>query len=235
MEFVALDSVKKEYQAGEGHVRALEEISLTIDEGEFVAIMGPSGSGKTTLLNILGAMSPPTTGKLLVEGIDIYGLKQEKRADFRHEFLGFIFQQLHLIPYLTAIENVMLPLVISQMNGSKASVARDALVKVGLGDKVDRLPDQLSGGEQGRVAIARAIVNEPPILLADEPTGTLDSRTGEEIMEIFQTLNQEGHTIIMVTHSAESAGHATRVISIADGRIVDDRLQSQSSVVREEV
>jgi putative ABC transport system ATP-binding protein len=222
-ELVILENIEKRYDGPGAGVVALKKINLVINEGEFVAIMGPSGSGKSTLLSILGAINPPTSGRMIVDGIDIYSLKPERQADFRREFIGFVFQQLHLIPYLTAVENVMLPLVISQIDSSKFEVARAALEKVGLGDKLERLPNQLSGGEQGRVAIARAIVNEPPILLADEPTGTLDTKTGQEILRIFQALNQEGHTIVMVTHSQEGAEYAQRLISIRDGEIINDK------------
>jgi putative ABC transport system ATP-binding protein len=225
-ELVILEDIEKRYDGPGAGVVALKKINLVINEGEFVAIMGPSGSGKSTLLSILGAINPPTSGRMIVDGIDIYSLKPERQADFRREFIGFVFQQLHLIPYLTAVENVMLPLVISQVDSSKFEVARAALEKVGLGDKLERLPNQLSGGEQGRVAIARAIVNEPPILLADEPTGTLDTKTGQEILRIFQALNQEGHTIIMVTHSREGAEYAQRLISIRDGEIINDKRKS---------
>lgn len=221
-DFIKLENVSKRYEGPHGGVVALKQLDLGIGEGEFVAVMGMSGSGKSTLLSILGAMNPPSTGTMLVEGIDIYGLRPEKQADFRHEYLGFVFQQHYLVPYLTALENVMLPLVIAKLNGSKLAVAEAALEKVGLAGKGDRLPNQLSGGEQGRTAIARAIVNEPPILLADEPTGTLDSKTSEEIMGIFRALNEDGHTIVMVTHSAETGAFARRLITIKDGEIVSD-------------
>ncbi len=228
--FIVVEKVKKIYHGPEGGVQALRQIDLTVDEGEFVAIMGPSGSGKSTLLSIIGAMNPPSEGRLLVDEIDIYGLRQEKLADFRHEYLGFVFQELQLIPYLTAIENVLLPLAISNNISSKEKwqLAQEVLEKIGLGDKARRLPSQLSGGEQERVAIARAIVSDPPILLADEPTGSLDSKTGEEIMKLFQILNQEEQrTIIMVTHNREAAQFAQRVILIRDGEIIgEERLKT---------
>ncbi len=231
-ELIRLENVEKRYfGSGPNEVTALKSVNLGVDEGEFVAVMGPSGSGKSTLLSVLGAINPPTSGRMLVDGIDIYALKIEKQADFRREYIGFIFQQHYLMPFLTALENVMLPLSISRLNGSKREIAKAALDKVGLGDKLDRLPNQLSGGEQGRVAIARAIANEPLILLADEPTGTLDTKTGREIMEIFRALNEEGRTVIMVTHSAECAAYARRLISIRDGEIVGDEIKSEVKAV----
>jgi len=203
-------------------VRALDDVNFEIVEGEYIAIMGPSGSGKSTLLTILGAMNPPSAGSLTVDDIDVFALSQEKRADFRREYLGFVFQQLQLIPYLTALENVMLPLVITDLKNKK-ELAAETLERVGLGDKLTRLPSELSGGEQSRVAIARAIVNNPPILLADEPVGSLDSKTGAEILRLFRWLHSEGQTIIMVTHNPDSVKDTNRLIQLKDGRIVADK------------
>jgi putative ABC transport system ATP-binding protein len=172
MSFITIENVTKTYQPNGVASRAtvLRGVSAEIEEGEFVALMGPSGSGKTTLLTIIGAMSQPTEGRVVIDEVDVYDLSEERRADFRREYLGFVFQQHHLLPYLTALENVMLPLVITKLNAKeKRTKAQLALERMGLGDKFDRLPNQLSGGEQGRVAIARALVNEPPLLLADEP------------------------------------------------------------------
>jgi putative ABC transport system ATP-binding protein len=186
--------------------------------------MGESGAGKSTLLGMLGAMNAPTSGRLIVDDIDIYGLTNEKRADFRREYLGFVFQGFHLISYLTVLENVMLPLAVC--NGSrkdKRDMALEALSKMGLSDKKDRLPGEISGGEKERVAVARAIVNEPPVLLADEPTGSLDSRNSRDIMSIFQKLNSSGITVVMVTHSEECARYAERILYVADGKLVGDR------------
>ncbi len=211
--------ITKTYQGPEGGVSALDDVSIAIEEGDFAAVMGPSGSGKSTLLTILGAMNPPTSGKMYVDGIDVYGLSVERLADFRKRYLGFVFQQHQLIPYLTAAENVMLPLVICECDGSKRAMAERALERVGLAGMGGRLPNQLSGGEQGRVAIARAVVNEPVIVLADEPTGALDSQTGEEIMALFKQLNDDGHTIVMVTHNHENAAHAKRIVCLKDGRL----------------
>lgn len=218
MSLIRVQDVKKIYNGGEGEVVALGGISLNVAEGEFVALMGPSGSGKSTLLTMLGAMNPPTSGTVTVDEIDVYSLTSEKRADFRSEYLGFVFQQFQLIPYLTALENVMLPLAITgKSNREQAQMAYSVLEKVGLAKKENRLPNQLSGGEQERVAIARAIVNEPPILFADEPTGALDSKNSEEIMNLFKDLNAEGQTIIMVTHNPEFLTHVKRAVFIRDG------------------
>ncbi|RJQ54990.1 MAG: ABC transporter ATP-binding protein [Actinobacteria bacterium] len=213
-----LVDISKSYHGPEGGVVALDGIVMSIHEGDFVAIMGPSGSGKSTLLTILGAMNPPSGGRMHVDGIDVYSLSVERLADFRKRYLGFVFQQLQLIPYLTAAENVMLPLVISG-TGSRREKAEAALERVGLAGKANRLPGQMSGGEQGRVAIARALVNEPLILLADEPTGSLDSATGEEIMRLFEELNADGHTIVMVTHNPENAERAKRLVWLKDGKL----------------
>ena len=225
MSFVVIERVSKVYQPDgrASEVQVLSDVSAEIKEGEFVCLMGPSGSGKTTLLTIVGAMNHPSEGKVLVDGIDVYGLKDERRADFRREYLGFVFQQHHLMPYLNALENALLPLVTTNLSSKeKRKRAMDVLEKVGLADKLSRLPNQLSGGEQGRLAIARAIVNDPPLILADEPTGTLDTHTGQEIMEVFLRLNAQGQTIFMVTHNPENAALAHRTIRIRDGRIEAD-------------
>ena len=211
----------------------LANVNAEIKEGEFVCLMGPSGSGKTTLLTIVGAMNRPSEGKVLVDGIDVYELKDERRADFRREYLGFVFQQHHLMPYLDALENAMLPLVTTNLSSTEQRErAVSVLEKVGLADKLTRLPNQLSGGEQGRLAIARAIVNEPPLILADEPTGTLDTQTGQEIMEVFLSLNAQGQTIFMVTHNPENAALAHRTISIRDGRVETDERQGAAPGIR---
>jgi putative ABC transport system ATP-binding protein len=223
--FVILENVSKVYHTdgtGAG-VRVLADVSAQVEEGEFICLMGPSGSGKTTLLTIIGAMNHPTEGRLLIDNIDVYGLEDERRADFRREYLGFVFQHHHLMPYLTAVENAMLPLTTVDLSArEKRARAMTVLEKVGLGDKAARFPNQLSGGEQGRLAIARAIVNEPPLVLADEPTGALDTRTGREVMEVFLKLNQQGQTIFIVTHNPENAALAHRIINIRDGRIATD-------------
>ncbi|MEW6220259.1 MAG: ABC transporter ATP-binding protein [Thermodesulfobacteriota bacterium] len=210
--------IGKDYGTGDHLVSAIRFMDFAIDDGEFVTIMGQSGSGKSTLLAILGGLNRPTRGQLLVDGLDIYRLTSEQRADFRSEYLGFVFQSFQLIPYLTVLENVQLPMAVSAgVKGHQEAMAREVLTRVGLGAKMHRLPDQLSGGEQERVAIARAIVNRPPILLADEPTGNLDSRTAGEIMALLQGLNQEGQTVIMVTHNPDACRYAGRTILVQDG------------------
>ena len=223
MPFLAVEKITKVYEAN-GHspiVRVLSDVNVAIAEGEFVCLMGPSGSGKSTLLTIVGAMNHPTEGRVLVDDIDVYGLADERRADFRREYLGFVFQQHHLMPYLNTLENAMLPLATTNLSAKeKRDRAMSVLDKVGLADKRSRLPNQLSGGEQGRLAIARAIVNEPPLILADEPTGSLDTKTGREVMEVFLELNAQGQTVFMVTHNPENSALAHRIINIVDGQIV---------------
>ncbi|HHY35836.1 MAG TPA: ABC transporter ATP-binding protein [Firmicutes bacterium] len=222
MDLIILDNISKKYRAGDEEVTALHPTSLRIAEGDFVAVVGPSGSGKSTLLSILGAMNSPSGGRLIVDDIDVYSLSDESRADFRREYVGFVFQHLQLIPYLTARENVMLPLAITGLGRKEQlGMADRALESVGLKGKESRLPNELSGGEQQRVAIARAIVNNPPILLADEPTGNLDTRTGESIMATFSKLRNEGRTIVMVTHNPDNCRWATRVLEMVDGRLTD--------------
>src|SRR5262249_11630395 len=223
MPFLTAKSIEKIYHPDNNgsSVRVLSGIELDIEEGEFVCLMGPSGSGKSTLLTVVGAMNHPTSGRVVIDDIDIYGLSEERRADFRREYLGFVFQQHHLLPYLNAIENVMLLFAtISRSTKEKRERARAVLEQVGLADKAFRLPNQLSGGEQGRLAIARAIVNEPPLVLADEPTGTLDTKTGNEVMEMFLKLNSQGQTIFMVTHNPDNAALAHRTLKIVDGKLV---------------
>ena len=213
--------VTKTYTGTTQPVSALREVDLTVGEAEFVALMGPSGCGKSTLLSVLGAMSPPTYGQVVIDGIDVYALDVERRADFRREYLGFVFQQLFLVPYLTALQNVMLPLAAAGLrDAEQGRLASEALSRVGLGDKTGRLPRDLSGGEQQRVAIARAIVNHPPLILADEPTGCLDSATGETIMALFLELKRAGLAIFMVTHDRTIAGYADRVVMMRDGLLV---------------
>jgi putative ABC transport system ATP-binding protein len=223
MPFIAIERITKVYDANgdSARVRVLSGVSAEIAEGEFVCLMGPSGSGKSTLLTIVGAMNHPTEGRVLIDDIDVYDLPGERRADFRREYLGFVFQQHHLMPYLNTLENAMLPLATTDSSAKeKRNRAITALERVGLQDKRSRLPNQLSGGEQGRLAIARAIVNEPPLILADEPTGSLDTKTGREMMEVFLELNAAGQTVFMVTHNPENSALAHRIIEIVDGRIV---------------
>ncbi len=221
MALIEIKDVKKQYRSGDDVVEALRGVAISIETGEFITIMGQSGSGKSTLLSILGGMNHPTAGEVEMAGVKLYQLPGERLADFRAQNLGFVFQSFHLIPYLTALENVMLPLaIVKKSANAKRTAARDALDKVGLGTKADRLPNQLSGGEQERVAIARAIVNNPHILLADEPTGNLDSKTSDEVMGLFRELNRSGQTVVMVTHNPENCGYADRTILLKDGVVV---------------
>ena len=229
MSLIEIKNLSKAYKSGDERVMALVDVDLDIKRGEFISVMGPSGSGKSTLLTILGGLNHPTQGDVVVDDIPIYKLPLEKLADFRREYLGFIFQSFQLIPYLTVIENVMLPLSITEKsNREQIKMAEEILEKVGLKVKAKRLPDQLSGGEQERVAIARALVNAPPILMADEPTGNLDTRTGKEIMELFKRLNEEGQTIIMVTHNPENTAYSSRTISLRDGRVENNGFKISS-------
>lgn len=221
LSLITVSNVSKIYGSKDYAVQALKGINLNIDQGEFLAFMGPSGSGKSTLLGIIGGLNPPSEGKLIIDDIDVYELEAELQADFRREYVGFVFQQYQLIPYLTALENVMLPLVITPHNQQEQKeMAQNVLEKVGLGNKSRRLPNQLSGGEQNRVAIARAIVNKPAIIFADEPTGSLDSRTSSELLSLFKKLNQEdGLTIIMVTHNKDNLNWVTRTVYLRDGQL----------------
>lgn len=219
---IEIHDLGKTYASGDTSVTAIDQMDFSIDDGEFVTITGQSGSGKSTLLSAMGAMNRPSRGQVLVDSLDLYSLTNEQRADFRSEYMGFIFQSFQLIPYLTVLENVKLPMAVTgRSKKEKNEMALEVIHRVGLEDKTHRLPDQLSGGEQERVAIARAIVNRPPIIMADEPTGNLDSATAMEIMALLKGLNDEGHTIIMVTHNAAMEAHATRSIRVKDGRISD--------------
>jgi putative ABC transport system ATP-binding protein len=233
MSYMQLNNITKLYGHGDAAVKAIRGMSFAIDGGEFVGVMGESGSGKSTLLSMMGALNTPSSGTYQVEGIDVYRLSQDRRADFRREYIGFVFQSFHLISYLTVIENVMLPLTTRKMKPrDKRAMAAQALERVGLEGKSHRLPSEISGGEQERSAIARAIANDPPILLADEPTGNLDSKTSREIMDLFQKVNQEGTTIIMVTHSPDCAKYPGRILKLSDGRLVNETpaLQQLKSV-----
>lgn len=229
MSFIGIDNVTKTYGHGDSVVAALDCISFTIQTGEFVSVMGESGAGKSTLLAVMGAMNTPSSGHYIVDDMDVYALNSEQRADFRREYLGFVFQSFHLVPYLTVVENVMLPVTAVRIPGrQKETMAMEALDWVGLSAKAKRLPSQISGGECERVAVARAIVNNPPILLADEPTGNLDSRNTQEIMNLMGRLHAGGTTIVMVTHSATCAAYAQRILHVCDGRL--DMTRSQLHV-----
>ncbi len=218
MSLITASKLVKTYGYDASTVTAVSDVSFSIESGEFVALMGESGAGKTTLLTIMGAMNAPSSGEYRVDDIAVYDLTPEQRSDFRREYLGFVFQSFHLIPYLNVIENVMLPVTVTPNSRQvKKEMALEALARVGLKDKAERLPGQISGGEKERVAIARAIVNEPPFLLADEPTGNLDSKTTAEVMGLLRMLNHEGTTIVMVTHSRQCADYANRLLMLSDG------------------
>ena len=221
---IELENVTKIYRLGQSKVTALDNINLQIEAGEMVAIMGPSGSGKSTLMAILGCLDVPTQGIYRLEGEPVEKLNENQLAQVRSRKVGFVFQQFNLLPRTNALENVMLPLLYDGVHGkARIEKARAALETVGLADRIHHHPNQLSGGEQQRVAIARALVNDPTILLADEPTGNLDSKTGDEIIGLFQKLHEEhGQTVIYVTHDAFIARHTQRIIRLVDGKIISD-------------
>ncbi|HIK36930.1 MAG: ABC transporter ATP-binding protein [Geminocystis sp.] len=226
---IRLDSVYKIYGEGENQVHALGGVSLKIEKGEYCAIMGASGSGKSTMMNIIGCLDRPTTGNYFFNGQNVASLSPRQLAELRNRSIGFVFQQFYLLPQLTALENVMLPMIYGGVpEKERRSRAIEALRKMGLGNRLDYKPNQLSGGQQQRVAIARAIVNQPLLLLADEPTGALDSETTKEILSIFQSLNEEGMTIVLVTHEADVAAQSSRIIHFADGRIKGETYCSPS-------
>jgi putative ABC transport system ATP-binding protein len=210
---VQVDDLRKEF----GNVRALAGVSFSVDAGEWIAIMGPSGSGKTTLINILGGLDMPTAGQAVVDGVDVARLDEAGLTRFRAQKIGFVFQQFHLVPYLTALENVMLAQYFHSTTDEKE--ARQALERVGLGDRVEHLPGALSGGEQQRVAVARALINHPKLILADEPTGNLDEANEETVIQLFKDLHHEGHTILMVTHDPSIGNLADRRIEFAHGKL----------------
>jgi len=229
---VRLVDVHKVYRTGEMEVPAVRGVSLEIKRGEFVALMGASGSGKSTLMNILGCLDRPTTGHYILDGADVSGLDRDELADIRNRKIGFVFQNFNLLPRTSARENVELPLVYSAQRLTNADLREKAdrvLASVGLAGREDHHPSQLSGGQQQRVAIARALINQPEVLLADEPTGNLDSRTSVEVMAIFQQLNERGITVIMVTHEQDIAAYAKRNVMMRDGVILNDHLVSQRS------
>jgi putative ABC transport system ATP-binding protein len=221
---IEIGDLHKVYETGSVRVHALRGVSLTVDPGEFIAIMGASGSGKSTLMNIIGCLDRPTSGQYLLDGIDVSHLSKDERADIRNQKIGFVFQGFNLLRRTSALENVELPLIYAGVNSAeRAYRSREALAIVGLAHREDNHPSQLSGGQQQRVAIARALVNNPSLLLADEPTGNLDSRTSVEVMSVFQRLNREsGLTVVLVTHEPDIAQYATRVIVVRDGLITRD-------------
>lgn len=233
---IELEGVTRVYRMGDVDVQALRGVSLSIASGEFVAIMGPSGSGKSTLMNLIGCLDRPTTGRYLLEGRDVSGLSRAELALTRNRTLGFVFQSFNLLARTSARENVELPLLYAGVDGTERHRrALEALGSVGLGDRVDHLPSQLSGGQQQRVAIARALVNRPRLLLADEPTGALDSRTSVEVMGLLQSLGASGITVVLVTHEKDIAAYARRVLVMRDGRLVSDTVQEPQPAVHEEV
>jgi putative ABC transport system ATP-binding protein len=218
-DMIEAKGLTKVYRRGSEDIYALRDVDLNVSEGEFVSIIGPSGSGKTALLNVLGCLDTPTTGSLRLNGIEISGLKEKDLVNLRRENIGFVFQQFYLIPTLTARENIELPLLFSRKNGSKRRID-EVLEMVGLGERGEHLPGQLSGGEMQRVAIGRALINEPRIILADEPTGNLDSATSKMIFELFQELNREGLTLVVVTHNLDLAEKGHKMYTLRDGHIV---------------
>jgi len=219
-----LEHIYKDYIQGKMTVPVLKDVSLYVEEGEYVAIMGPSGSGKSTLMNIIGCLDLPTSGSYELAGSDVLSLNENKLADLRLGTIGFVFQNFQLLPRMSALENVALPLVYAGVRKKvRRERAREALVRVGLEDRTSFNPTQLSGGQKQRVAIARAMVNKPKILLADEPTGALDSRSSAQVMELFQKLNEEGVTVVMITHDPGIAHHAKRIVDIFDGEISEHR------------
>ncbi|MEZ4708827.1 MAG: ABC transporter ATP-binding protein [Caldilineaceae bacterium] len=224
---IEMHDITKIYKMGDTEVRALNGVSLTIHEGEYVAIIGTSGSGKSTLMNMIGLLDKPTSGNYAIRGAETSRLSQNQMADLRNKEIGFVFQRFNLLARTSARRQVELPLFYAGIAAGKASkMAVEALQRVGLGDRAHHRPDELSGGQQQRVAIARALVNGPSILLADEPTGALDTKTGEEVMALFQELNQQGMTLIVVTHDTDIAAQAHRVITLRDGVILSDERQS---------
>lgn len=217
---VKIEDVGKVYNKGKVPVEVLKNINLTVNKGDYIAIMGPSGSGKTTLMNIIGCLDIATSGKYLLEGEDVSEAKDNRMADIRNQKIGFVFQQFNLLPKLTAVQNVALPLLYRDIEKSQRfKMAEEALEKVGLGERKNFLPNELSGGQCQRVAIARAIAGSPSLLLADEPTGALDTKSGDQIMELFKKLNDEGVTIIMITHEQEIANCAKKIFYIRDGKL----------------
>lgn len=224
MSIVKLEGISKSYGFGEAAVLAVDNVDFNVEKGEFVAIMGPSGSGKSTLMHLIGLLDRPTSGRYMLSGEDVSKFKDKKLAHIRRDRIGFIFQSFNLLPRLSAIENVSLPLTYSAFNRVKRlNKAASMLENVGLGDKQYYMPNQLSGGQVQRVAVARALINQPSIILADEPTGNLDTASSENIMNLLKEINHGGNTIIMITHNPELAQHASRIVEMVDGKIISDK------------
>ena len=233
MKLLRIENLQKKYDTGHISVVALQNINLEVALGEFLAIMGPSGSGKSTLMNIIGCLDRPTGGQYYLAGEDVSQKNDNQLAELRNKYLGFIFQSFNLLPKLTALENVALPLIYRGVSARKRrQKAAEALEKVGLTDRVKHLPNELSGGQKQRVAIARVLVGEPELILADEPTGALDSRSGAEVLSIFQTLNKAGKTIILVTHDEQIALHTERIVRFKDGQIQNDAKVENPKIAR---
>ena len=231
MSLIRLEKISRRYQMGAETVHALREVSLEIGRGEYVAIMGPSGSGKSTMMNLIGCLDSPTSGRYDLNGTDVSQMDDNQLAEVRNREIGFVFQTFNLLPRSNALHNVELPLIYSGMGSvERRKTALDSLAQVGLADRVHHKPNELSGGQRQRVAVARALVNKPSILLADEPTGNLDSKTGQEIMALFEDLARKGNTIIVVTHEEEIARHARRIVRIRDGLIASDERQNASTL-----
>jgi putative ABC transport system ATP-binding protein len=227
-EIIKCTELKKFYQVGTQIVKAIRNISVTIDAGEYVAIMGPSGSGKSTLMNIIGCLDTPTGGNYILNNTEVGKLEDDRLAEIRNKEIGFVFQTFNLMPRYTALENVMLPLIYAGINKEdRKKMALDALASVSLEDRVTHKPNELSGGQRQRVAVARALVNKPSIILADEPTGNLDSKTSIDIMNLFSQIHQMGNTIILVTHEEEIAQHAHRIIRLRDGEVESDTVNKE--------
>lgn len=220
---IRMSGIKKNYKMGDSTLTVLKWISLTVNEGEFLAILGPSGSGKSTLMNMIGCMDSFDEGEYYLSGQPIHTMNDNKLTDIRNEYIGFIFQKYHLISKYTILRNVMMPLLIRGEGAAEAEVkARERLIQLGMGERMDHKPTELSGGQQQRAAIARALVGNPKLLLADEPTGALDSATGKEVLKFFKELNEKGHTIVMITHDLNVAKSAERIVRIVDGELFED-------------